>query len=266
MERDVEAIVRANSRTPDVVLGDIRGQVGVGRLGERRLAETIARYGREMLLATFAELQDLAETSVRRALAGWPDGTHEGQTFLDAGEDGKAVRFHVRIEKRGDRIHFDFSGSDDQSPGPLNIRPPLVKGACAFALLAMTDPTIPNNGGLERAIDFTLRRGSSLDPVFPAATKTYMPTANAIAEACLQALGGFVPERRVAGNSGGAGLSIGGRRADRLLPAVRADRRGGRPALGGDGPSGISVLLGNIEVRRWKCRVREFATRRLLRG
>src|SRR5579875_1066282 len=39
--RDVEAILRANSRTPELILGDIRGQIGAARLGERRLAETI---------------------------------------------------------------------------------------------------------------------------------------------------------------------------------------------------------------------------------
>ena len=53
--RDIEAVLRANSRTPDLVIGDIRGQVGVGRLGERRIAALIERYGIEPLLATFAQ-------------------------------------------------------------------------------------------------------------------------------------------------------------------------------------------------------------------
>src|SRR5579875_2048391 len=57
--RDIEAIVRANSRDPDVVLGDIRGQIGVARLGERRLAETIARYGIENVLAAFEYKQEV---------------------------------------------------------------------------------------------------------------------------------------------------------------------------------------------------------------
>jgi len=35
--RAVEAILRANSRTPDLVVGDLRGQVGCNRVGERRL-------------------------------------------------------------------------------------------------------------------------------------------------------------------------------------------------------------------------------------
>ena len=42
---DVERILAANSRTPEMVLGDIRGQLGADRLGEERVAELIAKYG-----------------------------------------------------------------------------------------------------------------------------------------------------------------------------------------------------------------------------
>jgi N-methylhydantoinase B len=262
LQPDIEAIIRANSRTPDVVLGDIRGQVGVARLGERRLAETIARYGREALLRTFTERQDLAEATMRRALARWPDGAHEGERFLDAGEGSQQLRFHVRVEKRGDRIHFDFSQTDDQSTGPMNIRPPLVKGSCAYALIAMIDPTMPNNGGTERVVDCTVRLGSIVNPIFPAATNTYMPVANALTEACLQALSKFVPERRTAGNSAGSGLSIGGRRSDEtpyLQYELIGAAAGGR--LGSDGPSGVSVLLSNTKTASIEVLESEFATR-----
>jgi N-methylhydantoinase B len=149
-----------------------------------------------------------------------------------------------------------------RSGGPLNIRPPLVRGACAYALIAVIDPLLPNNGGVARVIELKLRSGSIVDPVFPAATNTYMPSANAVTEACLQALSGFVPERRVAGNSGGAGLSVGGRRLDgtaylqyELIGAAAGARRGS------DGPSGMSTLLSNtksasIEVLEYEFRSR----------
>ena len=154
--------MRANSRTPEVVLGDIRGQVGVARLGERRLADTIARYGRDAVLATFAERQNVGERYVRGVLRQWPDGMHEGERFLDSGEGGGKVRFHVRVHKRGDRIAFDFSASDDQQAGPINIRPPLVRGCIAYAMIATIDPAMPNNGGLARVIE--MHAAARLDP------------------------------------------------------------------------------------------------------
>jgi N-methylhydantoinase B len=262
VERDVEAIVRANSRTPDVVLGDIRGQVGVARLGERRLADTIAHYGRDAVLATFAERQNVGEIYVRNVLRSWPDGAHDGERFLDSGEGGGRIRFHVRVEKRGDRIAFDFSGSDDQSTGPINIRPPLVRGCIYYALIATIDPTMPNNGGLARVVDLTVRRGSIVDPEFPAATNTYMPTAIAVAEACIRALGEFASDRRTAGNSAGSGLSIGGRRPDGasfLQYELIGSAAGAR--VGSDGPSGVAVLLSNARAAPIEVLECEFPTR-----
>src|SRR6267378_2530383 len=37
--RNIERIIAANSRTPELVLGDIRGQLGADRLGEKRIGE-----------------------------------------------------------------------------------------------------------------------------------------------------------------------------------------------------------------------------------
>ena len=52
----------------------------------------------------------------------------------------KPVRVHVVVEKEGDAIRFDFSGSADQTAGPANIRPPLVQAACAYCLISHDRP------------------------------------------------------------------------------------------------------------------------------
>ncbi|MGH8546703.1 MAG: hydantoinase B/oxoprolinase family protein, partial [Gammaproteobacteria bacterium] len=44
--KEIEALIMANSRTPGLVIGDLRGQVGAARLGERRMAELMGRYGK----------------------------------------------------------------------------------------------------------------------------------------------------------------------------------------------------------------------------
>ena len=147
---EVEAILRANSRTPDVIMGDIRGQVGTGRLGEERLKDMVSRYGLEVVLETFSDLQLKVERRVRSVIASWNDGTFEAETWVD--NDGiqlnVPIKYHVRIEKSGERILFDFSESAPQTLGPLNVRPPLVRGCCYYAMVAMIDPELPNNGGL----------------------------------------------------------------------------------------------------------------------
>src|SRR6202165_2572983 len=54
--RDLERIIAANSRTPELVLGDIRGQLGADRLGERRLTDLVGKYGEDKILACFDTL------------------------------------------------------------------------------------------------------------------------------------------------------------------------------------------------------------------
>lgn len=150
--KEIEAIIAANSRTPALVIGDLRGQVGAARLGERRMAELMERYGKQTLLDANQLLCDHTENRVRQAIASWPDGESEGESFVD--HDGidltKPIRIHVKVQKTGDKLHFDFSASSDQTQGPANIRPPLVRAACAYCLVALVDRFLPINQGLAR--------------------------------------------------------------------------------------------------------------------
>jgi len=213
--KEIESIIAANSRTPELVVGDLRGQVGAARLGERRVFELMDRYGKETVLACTEQLSSYTESIVRRAVASWPDGDAEGEGFID--HDGidleQPIRVHVAVEKRGDEIHFDFSRSSDQTKGPANIRPPLVQACCTYAIICLVDPHLPINQGLGRMVTTTFREGSVLHPRFPAAVNTYMPTAHVVVEAIFKALGHFVPEKRIAGGSGSAAIVLGGQGA-----------------------------------------------------
>jgi N-methylhydantoinase B len=258
----VEAILRANSRTPDLILGDIRGQVGVARLGERRLLEAIERYGLDTVRAAFAARLDHTEDRVRTALAAWPDGIVEDEKRID-GDESTDVRYHVRIEKTGDRIAFDFTGSSDQVAMPINVRPSIVRGCIFFVLIGLLDPAIGNNGGLARAVEVRTRPGSILDPVFPAPTNAYMNTAMALCELILSALSKLASERRVADGGGvGGGLAIAGARADgshfstyELVGSAFGARSGK------DGISGISALLTNSRTAPIEIMESEFPIR-----
>jgi N-methylhydantoinase B len=264
IESDIEAILRANSRTPDLVLGDIRGQVGVARLGEKRLAELIERYGLEPTLETFAMQQRVTEDRIRTTLRSWPDGAFEAESWVDT--DGivldKRVRYHIRVEKYGDSILFDSSGCDDQTQGPVNIVPSLALGCYYFALIAMVDPTLPNNGGVARVVQTKFRKGSVLDPYFPAPTNTYMAAATAITEASLQALSGFVPHKRMAGNGGVGGITISGTTPEGK-PFVQYESVGSAYGAhaGGDGQSAVTVLLSNARIAPVEVLESEFPTR-----
>src|SRR2546427_58938 len=147
-------------------------------------------------------------------IGGTVPGSGAGQAreiYHDGIELDRPIRIHVAVEKKKDAIHFDFTGCGDQTKGPANIRPPLVRACCAYCLVCLVDPFLPINKALNRVVGATFREGSVVCPSFPAAVNTYMPTALVVAEALLQALGHFVPEKRIAEGSGSAAISLGGR-------------------------------------------------------
>ena len=250
--KEIEALIAANSRTAAVVIGDLRGQVGAARLGERRLSELMDRYGKATVLESTELLSEQTEKRVRQAIASWPDGESEGESFVD--HDGidltRPIRIHVMVNKRGETLQFDFSGSSDQTQGPANIRPPLVRAACVYCLVALVDRFLPINQGLARVIDAKFRAGSVVDPRFPAAVNTYMPTALTVAEAVLRALAPMVPQRRIAGGSGSAALVLGGRdrQSNRAFVHYEIFSGGTGARAGKDGVSATAFHLSNCKT------------------
>jgi N-methylhydantoinase B len=262
---DIERIIGANSRTPELVLGDIRGQLGADRLGEKRLNELAAKYGRQKIIACYERLFAISESTLRRTLSEWPDGRFEAERFVD--DDGvdleRPVRIHVVVDKRGDSIHFDFSASANQTKGPANVRPPLVQAACAYCLISLIDPRTFVSQGLLRAFSITAREGSVLNPRFPSPVNTYNPTVHALVDAVYAALSNIVPEKVRADGSGSRSIVIGGRGTytgkGYVQYEIIAGGAGARASK--DGASGITVNQSNAMIAPVEIIESEFPTR-----
>src|SRR5215471_10895048 len=263
--RDLERLIAANSRTPELVLGDIRGQLGADRLGERRLGELIDKHGEEKILACFAHLLEASERKVRTAIAEWPDGRFEAERFID--DDGielnRPVRVHVAVEKRGDAIHFDFAQSADQTRGPANIRPPLVRAAIAYCLISMIDPQMYVSSGLLRAYTIAARDGSVVNPRYPAPVNTYNPTIHAVVDAIFEALSHVIPDRVRADGCGSRSIIIGGRSTYTGKGYVQYEIVGGGAGARAsrDGASGTTVNQTNAKIAPVEIIESEFPTR-----
>ena len=262
---DIERLIGANSRTPELVLGDIRGQLGADRLGEKRLGELVGKFGKRDVLACFDRLLDMSERKLKAAIAEWEDGRFEAERFVD--DDGidleRPVRIHVVIEKRADKLHFDFSGSADATKGPANIRPPLVQAACAYALISLIDPNMYVSSGLIRGFTMTARDGSVLNPRFPAPVNTYNPTIHALVDAIFDAMSHVVPSKVRADGSGSRSIILGGRSTTSGAPYVQyeiiAGGAGARARK--DGMSGITVNQSNARIAPIEIIESEFPTR-----
>jgi N-methylhydantoinase B len=262
---DLERLIGANSRTPELVLGDLRGQLGADRLGEERLKQLIVKFGADTIRVGFDRLLQISERALKAAIAEWPDGRFEAERFVD--DDGidleKPVRIHVVVTKRGETLHFDFSGSADQTAGPANIRPPLVQAACVYALISLIDPHTYVSSGLMRGFAMTAREGSVLNPRFPAPVNTYNPTIHAVVDALFDAMSHIVPDKVRADGSGSRSIILGGRSTytgkGYVQYEIIAGGSGARATK--DGISGITVNQSNAKIAPVEIIESEFPTR-----
>ncbi len=200
-------------------------------------------------------------------MAGWKDGRFGAERFVD--DDGieleRPVRIHVAVDKHGDSLHFDFTASADQTAGSANIRPPLVRAACAYCLISLIDPHIHVCSGLLQGFSITAREGSVLDPRFPAPVNTYNPTVHALVDAIFAALSHVAPARARADGSGSRSIILGGRNPvtgrNYVQYEIVAGGAGARATR--DGPSGITVNQSNARIAPVEIVETEFPTRLL---
>jgi N-methylhydantoinase B len=210
VNREIEKLIAANSRIPVETLGDLRGQVAACRVGAARMQELCARFGRETIRAGCDELMDRVARRLRDALKALPDGTHEAQGVLDHDvvDFDRPLRVHLVVEKQGEEILFDWSGSDEQARGAVNAVPALIKNTCYFGLMAIVDPNLPFNHGFVDVVQTRFREGTIVCPRPGAAVSYYVPLAYLTSDVVLKALGEFCPEKAVGSAGGGGAIRI----------------------------------------------------------
>jgi N-methylhydantoinase B len=210
-------ILRRNVRIPDTFEGDLMAQVAACTVGTRRLSALAETYGDNHLTAIFAELLDRSEAMTREALRAIPAGTYRAVDFLD--NDGieldKRIRIEVAVTVGDGAMSVDFAGSSPQVRGPFNVVPSGSLAAACYVVRAITDPTIPTNGGCFRPITLHLPEGSIVNPKEPAPVNSRTATIKRVSGTILAAFAQSVPDR-VPADSGGEllVLAFGGARPD----------------------------------------------------
>jgi N-methylhydantoinase B len=253
LNADLQRLILANSRQPELVRGDMHAQMAATAMGAKRVLEDCERFGAETLIAAFALLLQGAAAQLRAALKALPDGEASAEGFMD--NDGveldRPVRFAATVRVRNGEIEFDFSGSDRQARGPVNLRPSMIEACVFYCLIGALDPKLHFNDGMREAVRFTYAPNTVTNASPPAPVSSYQAANLRLVDVILQALAPFRPERAVAtaGSSGAQLLSWqdGGRPGQPSMQyEILGSAYGG--GNGNDGASALATHLSNLHI------------------
>jgi len=204
---DLLTLYRANVRTPDINIGDIKAMLAALEVGQRRVTEMITQYGFECFMASQSALIEYGKLKAREAFRQIPDGDYDFWDYLDDDSFTQIpVRIRLRMQVNDGLIHLDYSGTDSQTQGPFNVvtlgrSHPWVTLRLLHYVISK-DPSCPVNSGVFRNLNVTLPEGSVLNPVFPAASGIRTASGARCYDVLNGALGKALPDFMPAASGG----------------------------------------------------------------
>jgi N-methylhydantoinase B len=266
---DIERIILTNSRQPELVRGDVHAQIAVTQMGAARVKELCARFGAPTVTDAFAAILKGAADELRAAIARLPEGEASAEGLLDS--DGvvveKPVKLAVTVAIKDGVASFDFSNSDPQARGPVNLRPSMVEACVFYSLIGCLGPNLHFNDGMRDAVRliFAPRTVTNAEP--PAPVSNYQMVNLKLVDVILEALARFHPARAVANAGSSSALTIAwakGRPGQSTMQyEIMGSAYGG--GMGHDGASATATHLSNLHITpieilesEFPCRITRF--------
>ena len=212
MDEEILAIVLSNIRIADQRIGDIKAQAAALAVGDRRLTALLDRYGRDLVERCIVELRARAAQQMRAQIATIPEGSYEGEAFVDSdGVVNEPLRIHVKVTRKDTDLHFDFAGSSPPCAGPMNS---VIATTLSSVYLAIKHvfPEVPINAGTFEPLHVEDPRGTFLYAEYPRPVSgCAAEVSQRIAEAVFAALTKAIPDRLFAAPAGTSGnFALGG--------------------------------------------------------
>jgi N-methylhydantoinase B len=211
---DVAGLILSNSRAPEDTEGDLKAQAEATAVCEREILRLVGKYGVDTVLTAMDEVQDYVERLTRRRIAELPDGVWHSEDYIDFDPNrGEGlVPIKVKLEIKGDQLHYDLSGSHPAVGTFLNAG----FGSAFSGVVAGTKtffPDVPLNSGFYRAVEVDLGPvGSVVNAPWPIAVTGFCAGPyEKIMNACFEIWSEIMPERAMACAFNLEYLLVGGR-------------------------------------------------------
>ena len=240
LNEDLVAMIRANVRRADMVLGDLHALVSSNAVAARRIRAFVDEYRLDSLTALADAIQDQSERAMRTAVRAVPDGHYQYRLVADG--IGEAIPLSVKVEVKADEIFVDFDGAPKQlAQGALNCTYTFTAAETVYALKSMLMPDVPANSGCYRPFHIKAPKGSVLNCEHPAPVGVRHVLGYYVSPLVIGALAPAMPAAARAATGFPTNLSIYGRDLDGKVYNDHAMNGGGGGAWSSH--NGISAML-----------------------
>jgi len=273
---DIIDIVRRNSRSKELVVGDLNAMIAACRTGQRRMLDIIVRFGLATVERCRDEIFRQSELADLKCIEAIPDGVYEGKGYLDNDgiNLGQPVPISLSIQVSGDRLTVDMRNSPDSTKGPINCGRAQTIAALRVAYKMLFAPERSFDGGCFRNMEIITRPGSLHDALEPAACAWYYSSFGLLIDLFISAFASVLPDKVTAAQFGDSMITyfVGEdpRNPRDKYMCVEAHAGGWGASQAAAGASGvINVLNGSFRntpvealEERYPVTVEEYAVRR----
>jgi N-methylhydantoinase B len=246
-------IIRTNVRVPEQVMGDIMANVACNEVGGRELLAFMDEYGLDDLNDLSRAIRWQSETAMRGKIRELGQGDYRNHIQVE-GFDGPCD-YVVKIEVRGDRVAFDFSGTSGCVRAAVNVPFCYTNAMALHAIKSLLLPNIPNNAGSIAPISVFAPLGCILNAQPPFATGGRHAMGHFVTPLVYGALARVLPDRVQAGSGMMNLITFQGMRRDERPFSTLYFAAGGYGAL--DGLDGWCTLphpsnMAAVPVEVWE--------------
>ncbi len=254
IDKAILSIIQANTRTPADRTSDLFAQIAANDTGVERLVALISKYSLEEVMRAAQSYIDYCERLMQTAIAQLPEGSYYGEDVLD--DDGirdEQLKIVATVKIHGDSLTIDYTGTDPQAEGSVNLSRSMALAGSFYAVKAVTDPEAPTNSGSWRPVEIIFPPGTIVCPHFPAPVAGGNATVQRLVDTLLLAFAQAIPERVPAASTGAmTDTTLGGAKEEPsgsltswAFYETIAGGHGARPTK--DGVDGIHTYLTNTE-------------------
>jgi N-methylhydantoinase B len=210
----LHALIRANTRVPDLVMGDFHAQIAGGAVGSDRLLEFMEEFGLDRLEPLADEIIGRTEGAMRSAIARLTPGTYEYALTSDGFGEPITIRCACRVE--GDLLCVDYAGSSPESRRGINVVMNYTEAYTTYGVKVIVSHDVPNNEGAFRPVRITAPEGSILNARHPAPVAARHIVGHFLPHVVAGALKQALPDRVMAEGSANIwGIQVAGKDLDR---------------------------------------------------